>query len=397
MTEPTYEFKFLDRNAYPDDMILPITLAQLRRVPWSPTGGQPVLRVTGDRGIVLIAAERTKGVEVHAPGDNHIRVQAPNGGIVGVGIYGDIRVEIAATTPVLEAVEWKAEDRPRVPHIEIPHNGVVRDFVGVANVGLLHGQLISANGERPGRLVGIGENTARGKLVGVDITGIRGDLNPLGKLSVCSPDIESLYDLAYSYDRLAKWLAWFNRGFIFGPPEDEHVTPREMAHWFRDLNDTLGPMAVSASTRIAVRWCYTLLEHEAIKPRRLPQPGHSTFPPGRALQLVIESCGRWLHRCVGYGQRPSRALWCWMLTSAAVARWSAEIRPVEGELPGWFGRFREVALSPIGGVLQLGSQDNTQSLVHSGYEPVAYVLVGLPFIFFVISLREFFRSPLNPR
>ena len=33
----------------------------------------------------------------------------------------------------------------------------------------------------------------------------------------------------------------------------------------------------------------------------------------------------------------------------------------------------------------------------SGFEPIAYLLVGLPFIFFVLSLREFFRSPLNSR
>ena len=31
------------------------------------------------------------------------------------------------------------------------------------------------------------------------------------------------------------------------------------------------------------------------------------------------------------------------------------------------------------------------------FEPVAYLLVGLPFIFFVLSMREFFRSPLNQR
>ncbi|MDE0657406.1 MAG: hypothetical protein OXH58_12570 [Acidimicrobiaceae bacterium] len=273
---------------------------------------------------------------------------------------------------------------------------MVRNFVGEANARILQGELICENGDKPGRLVGHIQDT-RGKLIGVDITGIRGDLKPLGKLSVFSPDIESLYDLACFYNPLARWLRWFNRGFYHSdPPEDERSTPREMAHWFRDLHGALGPMAVSASTRSAVRWCYSLLEHEAIKRRWVPKSENSIITV-QTLQEVIENGGRWLHRCVGYGQRPSRAFWCWMLTSAAVARWSEEIRAVGDGWAGWIGRFLEVALSPLGGVLQLGSRDDAQPLVHSGYEPVAYLLIGLPFVFFVISLRTFFRSPLNPR
>ena len=33
----------------------------------------------------------------------------------------------------------------------------------------------------------------------------------------------------------------------------------------------------------------------------------------------------------------------------------------------------------------------------AAFEPIAYLIVGLPFIFFLVSRREFFRSPLNQR
>ena len=49
------------------------------------------------------------------------------------------------------------------------------------------------------------------------------------------------------------------------------------------------------------------------------------------------------------------------------------------------------------GVLRLRSRETTGLLDNPAFDPVAYLVVGLPFIFFVLSLREFFRSPLNPR
>lgn len=59
-------------------------------------------------------------------------------------------------------------------------------------------------------------------------------------------------------------------------------------------------------------------------------------------------------------------------------------------------RIAEVLLSPLG-VLRLGSGDTTDLLIAPALDPIADLLVGVPFIFFVLSLREFFRSPLGPR
>ena len=46
-------------------------------------------------------------------------------------------------------------------------------------------------------------------------------------------------------------------------------------------------------------------------------------------------------------------------------------------------------------VLRLGSNGETGLSSGSWFEPIAYLLVGLPCIFFMLSLRAFFRSPLN--
>ena len=89
--------------------------------------------------------------------------------------------------------------------------------------------------------------------MGVDVTGIvhGAQFKNLGKLSVFSPDVESLYDLACRSDRLARWLRTLRRRGLFDPTEDPTVTPQERAHWFRDLYGAIETKAVSASTRAA--------------------------------------------------------------------------------------------------------------------------------------------------
>ena len=386
---------------------LTLDFARLERLgEWTPTETQPAVRIMTDHGSVLVAAKganvsiRTKGpgtvvVGQADEGDGNGSV----GEIYAIGVEGPVSVVIETTTGVLEAVPRPLAGKRGAPSIQITNHGVVRDFKGVARLDSLRGQLTSLNRDRPGQLVGIGADTNGGKLVGADVTGIAtaAQFKHLGRLSAFSPDVDSLYDLACRSDRLARWLRKRRRRGLFDPTEDPTVTPQEQAHWFRDLYGVTETGAVSASTRAALRWCYMLLEHEAIKWRRSPHPTPETRHVRHRLRReTIENLGRWLHRCVGYGQRPSRALVSWLVTSAVVIAWSAQSRTVENGVSGWAERVSEVVLSPLR-VLRLGSNGETSLLGGSGFEPIAYLLVGLPFIFFVLSLREFFRSPLSSR
>ena len=403
VTEPPVEFQFSQSlKGYPESPLILDFAGLERRGGWTPTKAPRAVCVVTDHGCVLVAAKDTN-VQVRTKGQSTVVVaKAEEGERIGaggeidaIGVEGAVTVRIETTTEVLEAVQ---RDGFVAPSIQITSEGVVRDFTGDVRLESLHGQLTSLNRNRPGKLVGVSTGTDRGKLVGVDITGIATgeQFKRLGGLSVFSPDVDSLYDLACHSDALTDRLRKLRRRRPFDSTKDPKP-PQERAHWFRDLYGAIETRAVSASTRAALRWCYMLLEHEAIKLERSPKTTPWSERIRRRLRReTIESLGRWLHRCVGYGQRPSRAFASWLAASAAVTIWSALSRTVECSPSAWAERVTEVVLSPLR-VLRLGTNAETGLLGGSGFEPIAYLLVGLPFIFFVFSLREFFRSPLSSR
>lgn len=374
---------------------------------WSPTAEEQTLRVEFDNGTVLIRAERSS---VHVRGSNYTRLgetvvvssSDDDCALPLVIVEGEVLVEIDTTVKMLKGERSLKYQPPRVPLIWITHRGAIRDFLGEVRLHDFNGQLNSKRGlrgEPPGQIIEIGGNPPSGKLVGVDVTRLRQgeNLNKLSELSVFSPDVKSLRELTVPFDRFTQNLRRANRRRSVRPQDAVGGTPQEQAHWFRDLHNAMQSMAVPASTRALVRWCYTLLEHESIKARWSPQRGTpTTVVRHRIRRETLESLGRWLHRCVGYGQRPSRAFFSWLLAALGVTIWSAQYRVVEDDVIGWAKRYLEALLSPLG-VLRLRASEATTLLGDNTLEPVAYLMVGLPFVFFVISLRQFFRSPLSQR
>ena len=405
VTGSSSDFTFTQRLEVCSDAILELTSDELReRERWTPTDEHPALRILCENGTVLVVGKKASvtvdrqneisgdWVSVGRSGPRH-----ETDGLDGIGVEGSARVRISATANVLECVERSTEGVASGPLIEIDATGVVRDFVGVCGLRKLDGELICQRGgrsERPARVTALGDSS--GKLVGVDVTQLRSrhDFEGVKRLSVFSPDVESLYDSACSFDRLAAWLRR-RRRFFEPSRHQQQSTPRERAHWFRDLYEAMGSNAVPASTRAAVRWCYALLEHESIKRRRTPSRSTSTRWHLFSREAV-ESIGRWLHRCVGYGQRPSRALACWLIATTGITIWSAQHSAVESSAAGWLQRGAEVLLSPLR-VLRLGYDSTPELLGGPALDAIAYLVVGLPFLFFVVSLREFFRSPLSRR
>lgn len=405
MPEPLPEFSFLGHLEGDYGAITDMSIDELREAgEWTPTAESRVLRLVSEGTAVLVAAKSTSVSLLHRTelsGDWIVVSPRGHRAIDAVGVAGPVRVRIEVSANLLECPEHPTGGTSSAPFIELRGQTVVRDFVGACRLGKLDGQLNCKRGsrrERPAKVYSVGEQS-RGKLEGVDVTQLpsRPNFDYVAKLSVFAPDVESLYDLACPYDRIASRLRQWRRREFFDPSEDSLSTPRERAHWFRDLYNAMGSNAVPASTRAAVRWCYALLEHESIKPRRTPLRGTGA----RWLRHLVgrealESLGRWLYRCVGYGQRPARALACWLIATAGVTFWSVQRSVVEGGAAGWLQRAIEVLLSPLG-ALRLGSGGTTGPLDSAALDPIAYLLVGLPFLFFVVSLREFFRSPLNRR
>ena len=368
---------------------------------WEATTERRGLRVAYPGGNVWVVA---------GPGDAHVSYDEKSvtiGDSDGpcevaiVGVEGNLPVEIWATVGLLECVP-AARDETSVPLLSIRHTATVNRFVGCAELQILEGRLFSerlSRREPPGRIIGaLHENQLTGgTLVGVDITEVHASfVTRLAKLAVCSPDVRSLYDDVARWDTLSRVCRRVHRrGTLNRPGGGE--SPRARAHWYRDLDGALRSQAVPATVRAAVRWCYAVLEHEAVKAASALRPG----PAGmRRLRGLLrwprgERFGRALYRLVGYGQRPLRAFTCWFLFAVGVTAWSASTEPPEGILE-LLWRFVEVLVSPLR-VLRLGNQSSTPLVTPSELEGLAYVMVGVPFIFVVIALREFFRSPLARR
>ena len=320
-----------------------------------------------------------------------------------VGVVGNLPVEIWATVRLLKCVPT-ARDETAVPRVLIRHTATVDRFVGCAKLELLRGRLFSGRSSRrepPGRIIGALNEGALtdGTLVGVDITAMPAySLKFLAKLAVCSPDVQSFFSDVARWDTLSRICRRVLRREPPDPLGASGESPRSRAHWYRDLDGALRSHAVPATLRVAVRWCYSVLEHEAIKPLSAsrPKPGGVTRLLGLLSWPRGERLGRALYRLVGYGQRPSRAFACWFLLAVGVTAWSATtVRTGAGDLE-LLWRFIAVLVSPLR-VLRLGNQPNTSLVTPKELEGLAYVMVGVPFIFVVIALREFFRSPLGGR
>ena len=260
---------------------------------------------------------------------------------------------------------------------------------------------------RPGQVLGL-KDSQGAVISGADITRLAE--GQLGQAALV-PDVESLYDMARADDRLSRIISQDR-----SPPPawtDRVLSPQQKAQWFRSLDAALGRVAVPASTRAAVRWCYALMEHQTVKDRRRRQEGESALRwLGRFLfsPLALETLGRWLLRAVGYAQRPSRAAACWLLAAAALASLpGAGVRcdPAPGvrcdpapsswweRFVEWWERFVGMLQQPAEVVLRLASGEAAAPFAGSSFETLGHLAVGVPFAFFVVSLLKFLRSPLE--
>ena len=334
-------------------------------------------------------------------GEVHIGERDSSDEVAAVGIEGKVTVHIWASVGLLECTS-NPSDRAAVPNVLIRRTGTVDRFVGLAQLGYLEGRIFAKRESLrrpPGRLIGPIEGVlGGGTLVGVDITGVHPSfLEKLAELAVCSPDVQSFYNDATRWDSLTAISRRFRRREPPVPLGAGVGTPRARAHWYRDLYGALRDQAIPATVRAAIRWSYALLEHEAIKARE-PSTTHSeakTWSPRLLRWPLGERFGRSLYRLVGYGQRPSRALACWFLATVGVTAWSA-CTAQGGNIVDHLELFAAILVSPLR-VLRLGNQPDTPLVDPHRLEGLAYVVIGVPFVFVLISLREFFRSPLSGR
>ena len=79
--------------------------------------------------------------------------------------------------------------------------------------------------------------------------------------------------------------------------------------------------------------------------------------------------------------------------TAAMSTWSLLTVPSDGGASLYFLRGVALLVAPLR-ILRLGSEAAVPLVGPAELEGLAFLAVGVPFIFLVLSLREFFRTPL---
>lgn len=138
--------------------------------------------------------------------------------------------------------------------------------------------------------------------------------------------------------------------------------------------------AVAGSSRSAAIWMALRLHHKSL-----------------ALTKV-EWWLRWFHRGFGYSQRPGPAALSWLATVVAwsLLPWcSAPAGDLEGACRpmGFLERFMTMLLLP-GALLRLPSPEAPILFGWASWYIVAFVVIGVPLVYFIISLKNFLSSPL---
>lgn len=287
--------------------------------------------------------------------------------------------------------------QPRiVPRISLLARGNISNLVGRLEFRRLEGRAVSAP-SAPAQVIGLPEMHSRGGiLIGIDPTHLPyAPVGWLAQLSVFDPNVQTLYDDVLEWDSIPECFRRTRQISACGERPDSN-TPRERAHWYQHLVTATGGQAMSATTRAAIHWCYAFLQHCSIQQRPINRIRGSgrIHDPYYVRGPLFERLGRWVHRCFGYGYRPSRPFLSWIVVAIGVTAWS--IISTNGCTGGadYLVRFAAVLLSPLR-FLRLGSESGESLVEPEGLQALAQLIVGVPFIFFIVSLREFFRSPLS--
>lgn len=157
---------------------------------------------------------------------------------------------------------------------------------------------------------------------------------------------------------------------------------RENAERAALLSDVVGRRVNSGDSRAWLNWAIARLQHRGLNRR------------------AAERIFRTAFRMVGYGYRPGPAFLSWLGTAMAglvYAWWNGdpanakpEISPIafDWTMPAELGEFM---LLPIG-YLRLANASDALVLTPAIADVGVRVLIGIPFLFLLLSLRQFFRS-----
>ena len=329
---------------------------------------------------------------------------------------GPIRLKLWTRVAQLTAVEagvWLDSNirdvEQRIPHIETSDNTVIENARGDCILSGITGSIRSLASDplKIHHIYGGTANAPTGQLVNVDISQLPlGEIGQLRTLRVLEIEGRSLREFADG----GSWLTKARRRFRDGGDVKTALSAAEIrtrSESLAELADIQSSKVNSGSSRAWLHWCVARLQHQGLE------------------RPSWERCFRSLYRLVGYGYRPGPALAVWMLAAALVLIYAWLVGPenaviasttlaeiAESPQPGgsngpanehierdWslINHYMSFLLLPITSLLRLGASEGVLQLRPTSVNVVARILIGIPFLFFLLSVRQFFRSPVTDK
>lgn len=355
---------------------------------------ESVLTIRPDRATVVQTVEAAKGAaivrmggsetfRVCADGARGLRLEAAQGTISSV-LDKDVDVELRTSgkdrievVGVLRRLDGPPGSAPTFPVVDVPAGSVIQELRGSIRLGQIDGRIeVPGEGQEDAPIIrGIEEQAtderkskaSGGYVVGVNPAGVPyEELDHAQAFHVFEPDPKALM----------KWAKEDREPHEF----------RTAAASAQRIHEQVKASAASGGARSGAAWAAARTHHVA------------------ADRSNIEKAARWVHRCLGYSQRPGPAAltYALMVTAWTIAACLLDLVAVEHqpEHPFWRSRgdtaelLGRIALLPVTWFLRVAETDGATTLfTNLAVGVVAFITISVPFVFFVVAVRNFMASP----
>ena len=352
------------RSEHATEIMEAVAAAQGANLGFDSRAAKAALLLTLGQDSTLTIA--TNGAVIFRGEDEHSREARLQ--LAGMGSF-EFTCEVGVVNALSICPDWfpsNDERAEQIPEIHSPRSGAILSLAGDARLGILSGRVAGQDPtswkerktRRPAaRIHAIAEQAeALGLLTGIDPTTLPyAHLDNLEGLHVFEPDGRALIGHAAIHI------------------EDSFVA-RSRAQQMHRISELVSRRAITGAARSAARWAAARTQHATVE------------------RWSLENLLRWIHRALGYSQRPIPPLTTWLILSAVWALVVGSWPHVES-ITKFFDNLFSVLFVP-GSLFRLPQEDGSHLLFESlRLHTIVFLSTGIPLAFFIVALRNFLFSP----